>query len=130
MRYRVTLIVGSLALAACPADSEGDLAGKAGPVVEEGVASHYADSLAGRPTASGEPYDPNAATCAHRTLALGTVVQVRALRTNETARCRVNDRGPFAKDRILDVSRHLAEKLKMDGVAKIELRKVAPLTEE
>jgi len=124
MRIIVLANLLGLGLLACTASEDGDLAGKAGSVIEEGVASHYADSLAGRPTASGEPYDPNAATCAHRTMKLGTVVEIHALRTDKTARCRINDRGPFAKDRILDVSRHVAEQLEMDGVAKIELRKV------
>jgi len=99
---------------------------KVGPVVETGIASHYADSLAGRPTASGEPYDPQKATCAHQTMDLGTTVEVYAVRTEKKARCRINDRGPFAKDRILDVSRSVAEQLEMDGIAKVELRVVEP----
>jgi rare lipoprotein A len=115
----VVFIVG-VAATACTAPSE-----SAGPVVEAGIASHYADSLAGRPTASGEPYDPDQATCAHRTMALGTILEVHATRTDRRARCRVNDRGPFAKDRILDVSRTIAEQLGMDGIAKVELRVVS-----
>lgn len=115
-----------MALVSGCSSSTSDVADPVSAVFETGIASHYADSLAGRPTASGEPYDPQEKTCAHRTLALGTVVEVHTLRTGRTARCRVNDRGPYAKDRVLDVSRKVAEELGMEGgIAKVELRIVA-----
>ena len=91
---------------------------------QAGTASYYADSLAGRPTASGEPYDPRALTAAHRTLPFGTIVEV----TREDGRkvvVRVNDRGPFGrKERILDLSRAAAEQLGIvrAGVAKVTIR--------
>ncbi|TFH20122.1 MAG: septal ring lytic transglycosylase RlpA family protein [Myxococcales bacterium] len=77
----------------------------------KGQASYYADSLQGRKTASGESYDKKKLTAAHRELAFGTKVRVTNLANNETVTVRVNDRGPFAKERIIDVSRKAAETL-------------------
>lgn len=95
-----------------------------GPVFESGVASMYSDKLAGRPTASGEPYDPKKMTCAHKKLRLGTVVEVERLSNGRKVRCVVNDRGPFHKKRIIDLSRATAEALEIDGIAQVKLRKV------
>ena len=90
---------------------------------EEGVASYYADSLDGNPTASGEPYDKGAMTAAHRTLPFGTQVKVTNLSNQKEVVVRVNDRGPHAKSRIIDVSGAAAKKLElMDaGTAKVRL---------
>jgi rare lipoprotein A len=80
---------------------------------QDGRASYYHDSLAGNPTATGEPYDPRAFTCASRTLPFGTIVRV-VRRDDETKRVvvRVNDRGPFGDtSRLLDLSRAAAEAL-------------------
>jgi len=90
---------------------------------EWGEASFYSDRLAGRPTAAGEPYDPRAYTAAHRTLPLGTVVQV----TRDDGRAvtvRINDRGPHARGRILDLSHRAAGDLGMirQGVALVTVR--------
>jgi rare lipoprotein A len=91
--------------------------------VERGIASVYARSLAGRPTASGERYDPSIKTCAHRRLPLGTRVEVSVLRTGATAVCRVNDRGPYVHDRLIDLSTAMAEALGLEGgLAKVEIR--------
>lgn len=95
-----------------------------GPALAEGHASYYADRFEGRPTASGVPYDPEEPTCAHRRLPFGTEVEVLRLATGERARCVVNDRGPFHPDRVIDLSRSVAESLEIDGVAKVELRRV------
>lgn len=89
---------------------------------QSGIASYYADSLKGRPTASGEPYDPTALTAAHRTLPFGTLVEVR--RGEQKVVVRINDRGPFGrKKRILDLSRRAAEELGMirAGVAEVQM---------
>lgn len=110
--------------AAAPARAPGPVRGEPPGKTEVGVASFYAESLAGRPTASGEPYDPTAATCAHRTLRFGTVVQVTVLSSGAQATCRINDRGPFAKNRIIDLSRATRDALKLDpkgGVWKVKL---------
>jgi rare lipoprotein A len=81
---------------------------------EKGIASFYSDTLAGRPTANGERYDPRALTCAHRTLPFGTSVEVIVERTHSSAVCRVNDRGPYVKDRIIDLSRAMGRALGVD----------------
>ena len=86
-------------------------AGEIGPT--EGLISYYSDSLQGRPTASGEAYDPRALTAAHTTLDFGTRVRVTNLENGKSAVVVVNDRGPFVKGRILDVSRQAAEQLEM-----------------
>jgi len=100
-----------------------------GPVVETGIASFYSDALAGRPTASGEPYNPSKETCAHPTMPLGTVVEVERLKTGLRATCRINDRGPYHEERIIDLSRAVAESLEIDGIAKVSLRVVQPASD-
>ena len=88
---------------------------------EKGMASYYADSLHGNKTASGEPYDKNAMTAAHRTLDFGTLVVVTYLKTGKSVEVRINDRGPHVKERIIDLSGAAAEKvgLKEDGVGEV-----------
>ncbi len=97
--------------------------------VEEGVASWYGgddDGFAGRPTASGEIFDPEQYTCAHRTLPLGSFVEVENLENHKRAVLRVNDRGPFIKDRILDLSKRGARDLGFlgQGTSRIRLQSV------
>jgi len=98
----------------------------AGPAWQVGLASYYADSLHGRKTASGQPYDRNAATCAHRTHPFGTVLRVELVEDGRAVECRVNDRGPFVRGRIVDLSRRLAEELGLieRGVAKVRIAPV------
>ncbi|MFO0588717.1 MAG: septal ring lytic transglycosylase RlpA family protein [Polyangiaceae bacterium] len=97
---------------------------------QSGIASYYADSLAGRPTASGEPYDPKDFTAAHRTLPFGTIVEVTR-EDGQTVRVRINDRGPFGKKkRILDLSRAAARAIGLDraGIAMVTVTVIsAPL---
>lgn len=81
-------------------------------VFQRGKASYYADSLAGNPTASGEPYDPQQLTAAHRSLPFGSVVDV-VRRDGRWVRVRITDRGPFAKGRVIDLSRRAAEAIGM-----------------
>lgn len=92
------------------------------------VASFYSDSLANQKTASGEPYKPEELTAAHKTLPLGTVVEVKNPENGKSVEVKINDRGPFVKGRSIDLSRAAAEKvgLKKKGVAKLKLRKVKP----
>lgn len=88
------------------------------PYVEEGMASWYGsedDGFAGRPTASGEIFDPEQYTCAHRTLPLGSFLEVENLENHKRAVFRVNDRGPFVKDRVLDLSKRGARDLGLLG---------------
>ena len=79
--------------------------------VQFGVASWYGGEFHGRPTSSGEVYDMYQLTCAHNTLPLGTVVMVTNLENGRSLELKVNDRGPFVKERILDVSYAAAQML-------------------
>lgn len=78
---------------------------------EVGIASWYGPGFHGRTTASGEIYDQNGRTCAHKTLKFGTRVRVTDLRTGRSTICRVNDRGPFVRGRVIDLSRWAARRL-------------------
>ncbi len=69
-----------------------------------GVASWYGQEFAGRTTANGEIFDPMLLTAAHRTLPFGTIVDVLNPKTNQSVRVRVNDRGPYVGDRLIDLS--------------------------
>jgi rare lipoprotein A len=87
-----------------------------------GVASYYSDRLAGHVTANGERYDPRALTAAHRSLPLGTVVEV-VREGGARVRVRINDRGPYVDGRVLDLSRRAAESLGMirAGLARVAI---------
>ncbi|HEX6588768.1 MAG TPA: septal ring lytic transglycosylase RlpA family protein [Longimicrobiales bacterium] len=91
--------------------SVAEIADEAPLLVLEGGASWYADALAGRRTASGEPYDPTELIAAHRALPFGTRLRVTNLSNDRSVVVRVIDRGPFAGDRILDLSRRAAEQI-------------------
>ena len=95
--------------------------------VERGVASWYGPTFHGGRTATGETYDMNAMTGAHPTLPLPTWVQVTNLQNGRTVVVRLNDRGPFASNRIIDLSRAAAEQLDMirAGTAMVEVRSLA-----
>jgi rare lipoprotein A len=93
-----------------------------------GLASWYGSALAGHRTASGERFDPERYTAAHRTLPLGTWVEVRRVDTGRAVRVRINDRGPNGDARrVIDLSRRAAEDLGLvrDGLARVELRVVS-----
>ena len=90
--------------------------GSGTPIVEQkGEASWYGKRHHGRKTASGKPFDQNAMTAAHPTLPLGTKAKVTNLATGKCAEVTINDRGPYAKGRDIDVSKAAAEKI---GVGK------------
>jgi len=95
---------------------------------ERGIASWYGSKFQGRRTSSGEPYDMYAMTAAHKHLPLPTWVEVRHLNTDRSIVVKVNDRGPFADDRIIDLSYAAAAKLGMleRGTAPVEIRVVTP----
>jgi rare lipoprotein A len=82
---------------------------------QEGVASYYAERFHGRSTASGETYDKDELTAAHRTLAFGTKVRVTNLRNGKSVVLRITDRGPYARGRIIDVSERAARQLGFRG---------------
>jgi rare lipoprotein A len=99
---------------------------------QQGIASFYAAKFAGRKTASGERYDPKAMTAAHRTLPFGTRVRVERIgrngrETGSSVEVRINDRGPFVKGRIIDLSDAAARRLGLtrDGIAQVRLQLVS-----
>lgn len=90
---------------------------------QKGSASYYHDRFHGRKTASGQRYNKGALTAAHKTLPLGSTVRVTNLRSGTSVKVKINDRGPFVKGRIIDLSRAAAKKLGMmkRGVAKVKV---------
>lgn len=95
--------------------------------VETGIASWYGPGFHGKKTASGETYNQNELTAAHRTLQMPSLVRVTNLTNGRSVVVRVNDRGPFAKGRIIDVSGAAAKLLNMTGpgVARVKLELLA-----
>jgi rare lipoprotein A len=95
---------------------------------ETGIASWYGKRYHGRRTASGEIFDMNSGTAAHRTLPFGTRVQVTNLENGRSAVLKINDRGPFVRRRIIDVSRRAAQELGFvhQGTARVRVRIVQP----
>jgi len=90
----------------------------------QGRASYYGGDYAGKTTASGEPFDPDALTAAHPSLPFGTRVRVTRVTGNEEAvTVRINDRGPFTDNRIIDLSRGAARRIDMidEGVVEVRL---------
>lgn len=89
----------------------------------EGYASYYADKFHGRRTASGEPYDKNEFTAAHKSLPFGTKVLVTNLENDLTVGVVITDRGPFVKGRVVDLSRAAAEQIDMirRGVVRVRV---------
>jgi len=97
--------------------------------VLKGIASWYGKPFDGRPTASGEIFDMQKLTAAHRTLALGTVVRVENLSNHQAVQVKINDRGPFVADRIIDLSYAAAQAISIPGVANVTLTIISsPLT--
>jgi rare lipoprotein A len=103
-------LIGALLLCVCSVSHSGDVLPAKPP--QRGIASWYAESHV---TASGERYSPSSLTAAHRTLPFGTMVKVTNLSTKCVAIVRINDRGPYKKGRIIDVSKAAANQLKMIG---------------
>jgi len=95
---------------------------------ERGIASWYGDKFHGRPTSSGEPYDMYKMTAAHKTLRLPAYVRVKNLENGKSVVVRVNDRGPFVDDRIIDLSYAAAHKIDMTGrgTVPVEIEVIGP----
>lgn len=93
-----------------------------------GRASWYGKFFQGQPTASGEDYDMNAMTCAHRTLPMGSLVRVTNLRNHKSVVVRVNDRGPLPHNRIIDLSYKAARMLGFGrrGTAPVRVDLITP----
>jgi rare lipoprotein A len=89
----------------------------------EGVASYYADKFHGRTTANGEIFDMHSLTAAHRTLPFNTKLKVRNIENDKTVVVRINDRGPFKDNRVIDLSLKAAQRIDLiaNGTARVEL---------
>ncbi|MDO1448035.1 septal ring lytic transglycosylase RlpA family protein [Rhodocytophaga aerolata] len=112
-----------LGLFSCKTASSPPSKEKAKLRTETGMASFYANKHNGKKTASGERYQSSKLTAAHKTLPFGTMVKVTNLSNGKTVEVRINDRGPFARGRIIDLSRSAAKQIDMinAGVTKVKL---------
>jgi rare lipoprotein A len=106
MKFTLSAILLSIACSSCASTSGYRFD-------RRGIASWYGSEHQGKKTASGERFDMNQLTAAHRTLPFGTWVKVRSLKSDKEVRVRINDRGPYARGRIIDLSRKAAEQLDM-----------------
>jgi len=95
-----------------------------GYATRKGLASYYADSYEGKTTANGEIYRQGKITAAHKTLPFGTKVEVTNLSNNKSVVVRINDRGPYIRGRIIDLTKAAAKEIDMvgTGVAKVKIR--------
>ena len=95
-----------------------------GYTTRKGLASYYADSYEGKTTANGEIYRQGKITAAHKTLPFGTKVEVTNLSNNKSVVVRINDRGPYIRGRIIDLTKAAAKEIDMvgAGVAKVKIR--------
>lgn len=98
-----------------------DFPGRPQNTLQAGLASWYGPGFHGRRTASGERFDQNALTAAHRSLPFGTKVRVIDEKTGRSIVVRINDRGPFAHGRIIDLSKGSAQALGMSGMSRVKI---------
>lgn len=121
-RVILTAVIALVALGSKSRASESSIC-QPEPPLQVGTASWYGEPFHGRLTASGEVFDKMALTCAHRTLPLGTWIRVEVQDTGLTVDLKVNDRGPFIGDRVLDLSEGAAETLgvKHQGLARVRI---------
>ena len=104
-------------------DGSDDDAAVSGEEIGSGMASYYGRELAGNRTASGEAFDPDDFTCAHRSLPFGTKVRVTNLANGQSVIVRVNDRGPWGRGRVIDISQAAAKEIGMhrSGTARVRM---------
>ena len=134
MKRSISVIAACLLALACLHTASAQNTAPAAPAaptaavtdVSEGKIAWYGKEFAGRKTASGQRFNPNAMTMAHKTLPFGTQVKVTNLANNRSVVVRVNDRGPTTPDRLGDVSLAAAQKLRMvrSGVVNAKLEVV------
>lgn len=103
------------------AESEQEI--KVNEIFQTGTASWYGPGFQGRPTSSRELFDQNKMTAAHRTLPFNTIVEVVNLENDKSVEVLINDRGPYARNRIIDLSKAAAEEIDMidSGTTEVEL---------
>jgi rare lipoprotein A len=124
---RTTLIILlAVLISACGATKRGtdfvEYSSDNAEAIETGVSSWYGPNFNGKLTANGETYDMNGVSAAHRTLPFGTILLVENLDNGKTVQVRINDRGPYAKDRIIDLSKGAAEEVDMIGPGTARVR--------
>lgn len=122
VRYLILTLCLSLLVGCASRDS-----GNTGST-SQGQASWYGAQHQGKATASGEPFNMNALTAAHRELPFGSRLRVTNLNNGRSVIVRINDRGPFSRGRIIDLSRKAAEQLGMlkSGVAPVKIELIKP----
>ena len=86
-----------------------------------GVASYYADKFVGRKTSSGERFNQNDFSCAHKKLKFGSIVKVTNLENHKTTLVKVNDRGPFSRNRIIDLSKRSSNMIDANGTSSVKI---------
>ncbi|MDR3336584.1 MAG: septal ring lytic transglycosylase RlpA family protein [Treponema sp.] len=125
-RIIVFLLIGFGLAGICGAQTESV---EYGIFRQEGIASWYGKEFAGRPTASGEIFNPGQLTAAHPVLPFGTMLKVTNKHNNRSVTVRVNDRGPFVSARIIDVSQAAAEQLDMvaTGTAPVQVESISQI---
>lgn len=123
LHYSLFIVLGAavLHLWGCTTTPRYRTGGKDGTELM-GVASYYADAFHGRKTANGETFDMYAMTAAHKTLPFDTRIRVTNVDNGQQVEVRINDRGPFVKGRILDLSYGAAQKLDMIGTGTARVR--------
>lgn len=134
--HSLIALCGTLLLVGCSTTTENFAAkvnnetvvnhSQASTAIETGVASFYSDKFNGRRTANGEIFHNKKLTAAHRTLPFGTYVKVTALWNGRSVVVKINDRGPFIKGRVIDLSKAAAAKLHLigRGVGKVDIEVV------
>jgi rare lipoprotein A len=109
------LLSGMAAVLGGPAHADG---------LQSGEASWYGPGFHGRQTANGERFNTNDMTAAHKTLPFGTKVKVTNKKTGKSVVVRINDRGPYAKDRVIDLSKASAQAIGISGVGEVSLARL------
>ena len=126
LQVSIIVVFGILVLTGCGMSKEtldADYAStENAKAIENGVSSWYGPNFHGKLTANGEIYDMDGITAAHRTLPFGTILLVENLDNGKTVQVRINDRGPYAKNRIIDLSRGAAERIEMIGPGTARVR--------
>jgi rare lipoprotein A len=112
----ITAVVLGCALGAIPAAAE-----ETKPPVQSGAASWYGPGFHGKRTANGETFNTNDLIAAHKTLPFGTQLRVTNERTGKSVVVRINDRGPYAHGRVIDLSKAAAEAVGISGVGQVTL---------
>ncbi len=118
--HRILIFLVLILLTAC--SSQRQVQQQRGAIIQEGIASWYGPGFHGQATANGETYDQNALTAAHRTLPFDTVVRVLNLENGKNVIVRINDRGPYVGNRIIDLSYRAARDIDMIGPGTARVR--------